>query len=111
MSRSRRKVPIVGIAGNVSEAHDKRLWHRRWRSKEAISLKTLTNTTDGLWSHMTKVEAQVSDTWTMAKDGKSYWSIYRQNALAERLATNRASLSTERQSLKKKGLLKKWMAK
>ena len=41
MSRSRRKTPIFGHTTARSEVHDKRLWHKRWRSRERDQLATV----------------------------------------------------------------------
>lgn len=35
MSRSRRKTPITGHTTCRSEREDKKIWHQRWRSREA----------------------------------------------------------------------------
>ncbi len=56
MSRSRRKTPIFGIAGGVSEKQDKRKANRKARKKQN-------------WN---KDLREVSDNWGFAKDGKRY---------------------------------------
>lgn len=40
MSRSLRKTPIFGHTTARSEADDKRLWHKRWRSHQRDQLAT-----------------------------------------------------------------------
>lgn len=67
MSRSKRKNLIVGIAGR-SEKKDKKLWHKKWRTKTRQALK-LENyeEVDSLSDERT-----VSNPWSMSKDGKHY---------------------------------------
>lgn len=63
MSRSRRKVPIFGHTTARSEADDKRLWHKRWRSRERDQLASLSPESDPL-----PVQRQaVSSTWDMCQ--------------------------------------------
>ena len=38
MSRSVKKIPIVGITTCCSERHDKKIWHKRWRARERTAL-------------------------------------------------------------------------
>lgn len=66
MSRSRRKTPIFGHAGE-SEKDDKRLCNRKIRriAKEKLSLDP-----DG---YLEPLPNEVYNVWSMAKDGKSYW--------------------------------------
>ncbi len=40
MSRSRKKTPIFGHTGSISEAADKAAWHRRHRANERVGLQT-----------------------------------------------------------------------
>lgn len=105
MSRSRRKTLIFGIAHSGSEKQDKKIWHRRWRAQER---SVLANT--GLEDQVPISENQVSNVWSMAKDGRSYWSLKRQVATAERLAAHKGRNQHERISLKLR-LIRKWMSK
>ena len=105
MSRSRRKTPIFGIAHSGSEKQDKKIWHGRWRAQERSAAA---NTT--LENHVSILENQVSNVWSMAKDGRSYWPLKRQASSAERIADDRGQNRTERTSLKQR-LIHKWMAK
>jgi len=77
VSRSRRKTPIFGHTTARSEADDKRLWHKRWRSRVRDQLATLGPDGDPLPVH----RQAVSSAWDMAKDGK-HWFVIR---LAKRL--------------------------
>ncbi|UOB05889.1 hypothetical protein [[Acidovorax] ebreus] len=106
MSRSRRKTPIFGIANAPSEADDKRLWHKRWRSRERDQLASLPPDGDPLPVH----RHSVSSTWDMAKDGKHWFDPYRQRAVAESIAARRTKLKPERLALQAR-LLAKWRAK
>ncbi|MGZ3238698.1 MAG: hypothetical protein ACXU8A_15140 [Burkholderiaceae bacterium] len=108
MSRSRRKTPIVGFTSCRSERQDKNLWHRRWRTRERVALAT--SSTEALSAHLTQLENQSSNVWTMDKDGRSYWPVANQTAVAERIANRKGRNPQERASLKKR-LLRKWMGK
>lgn len=61
MSNSRRKVP-KGIINIRSEKKDKRIWHKRLRSK----VRDILNTGGEVFPQV----KDVSDPWDMAKDGK-----------------------------------------
>lgn len=73
MSRSRRKNPIISITTCQSERQDKKVWHKRWRARERTAL-TSTHPED-LENYLTLLEKQVSNVWSMGKDGKQYWAI------------------------------------
>lgn len=106
MSRSRRKTPIFGHTSARSEADDKRLWHKRWRSRVRDQLATLGPEGDPLPVH----RQAVSSTWDMAKDGKHWFDPRRQREVAERIAARRSQLQPERKALQAR-LLAKWRAK
>ncbi|WP_428851940.1 hypothetical protein [Imbroritus primus] len=106
MSRSRRKLPIFGFTTARSEAGDKRLWHKRWRSRQRDQLATLRPDDDPIPVQ----HRAVSDTWDMAKDGKSWFAPRRQRAAAERFADRRGESPPERKALKAR-LLAKWRSK
>lgn len=108
MSRSRRKIPILGHTNCLSERQDKKIWHARWRTHERVALATLS--TEGLYAHSPILEQQVSNVWSMGKDGRSYWSIGRQQKIAERIAQRTGRSPQERSALKIR-LLRKWMSK
>lgn len=108
MSRSRRKTPITGHTTCRSERHDKKLWHQRWRTRERTVLAS--SSADDLGAHLPLLENQVSNVWSMGKDGRSYWPVARQMAVAERIANHKGRSPQERVSLKKR-LLRKWMGK
>ncbi len=108
MSRSRRKTPIVGHTNCRSEREDKKLWHQRWRTRERTALAS--TSPEALSAYLPLLENQVSSVWSMGKDGRSYWPIARQVAMAERIANRQGRSPQERSSLKKR-LLRKWMSK
>lgn len=106
VSRSRRKTPIFGNASGQSEREDKKAWHSRFRSRERTELATARE----LDAHLTVLEKQVSNTWAMAKDGRSYWPSRSQEEIAESKANWQGRSPEERASLKAR-LLHKWAGK
>lgn len=108
MSRSRRKTPVFGHTTAVSEADDKRLWHKRWRARERERGELASLGLD--MEHLTTQRNAVSSPWDMAKDGKSWFSPKRQKAIAGLVAARRAKTEPERQSLKAR-LQAKWCSK
>lgn len=108
MSRSRRKTPIVGHTTCRSERQDKKLWHQRWRTRERTALASASS--DVLGAYLPLLENQVSNVWSMAKDGRSFWPVRRQAATADRIAGHKGRNPQERAALKK-CLLRKWMSK
>lgn len=108
MSRSQRKTPITGHTNCRSERPDKMTWHQRWRSRERTLLATLSP--ENLDGHLPLKEHQISNVWSMGKDGRSYWPKSRQITVAERIARHKGRNPQERAALKKR-LLHKWMGK
>lgn len=106
MSRSRRKTPIFGHTSARSEADDKRLWHKRLRSRERDQLATVRANDDLVHIH----RHAVSSTWNMAKDGKAWFAPRRQQVMAERIAARRSKLKPERKALQAR-ILAKWRGK
>lgn len=72
MSRSYKKTPIIGHTKSESEKSDKKIWHRRFRHKTKDILRSLHNDPDMIDDTIMPVEEDVSSTWSMSKDGKSY---------------------------------------
>jgi hypothetical protein len=107
MSRSLRKSPIHGITTARSEADDKRIWHGRWRSTERDKLLTLNETKD----HLTSDKNEVSNPWTMNKDGKIWHSVSDMNSYAERIADYKAKGNSNLAIKLKARILAKWKAK
>lgn len=108
MSRSRRRTPITGNTTCRSERQDKKIWHRHWRTHEHTALAGMS---PEQWdSHLCSLENEVSDVWSMGKDGRHYWPVDRQVLIAEQIANSKGRSPQERSSLKKR-LLHKWMGK
>jgi hypothetical protein len=108
VSRSRRMTPIAGHTNCPSERPDKKLWHQRWRTRERTALAN--QSPEELGAHLPLLENQVSNVWSMGKDGRSYWAVARQAVMAKRIADRKGRSPQERSSLKKR-LLHKWMGK
>ena len=108
MSRSRRKTPIFGHTTCRSERQDKMIWHQRWRARERTALASATP--DSLSDHLPLLQNQVSNVWSMGKDGRSYWPLKRQAATADRIASYTGRNPQERRSLKQRQM-RKWMGK
>lgn len=72
MSRSYKKVPVIGHTGADSEKADKKIWHRRFRHKTKDILRSMHNDVEGMDDVIMPVETDVSNTWAMSKDGKHY---------------------------------------
>ena len=106
MSRSRKKSPIFGNANADSEAQDKRIWHSRMRHRERQAL----HSSDDYDAHLTTTRDQVSSTWNMAKDGKSYFFEADREGAASWISESRGKTDRERATLKRR-LMRKWMAK
>ena len=106
MSRSRKKSPIFGNANADSEAQDKRIWHSRMRHRERQAL----HSADDFDAHLTTARDQVSSTWNMAKDGKSYFFEADREETAAWIAESRGKTDRERATLKRR-LMRKWVAK
>lgn len=100
MSRSQRKNPIMGITTCRSERQDKKIWHQRWRAR----LRTqLANTaTEDLDAILPILENEVSNIWSMGKDGKQYFPLKNQHLVAERIVQNKNLPLKEKESLKQR---------
>jgi hypothetical protein len=106
MSRSHRKTPIFGHTTAHSKADDKRLWYKRWRSRQRDQLAAAAPETEIVPIH----RHAVSSTWAMAKDGKSWFGPRRQQVMTERIAARRSKLKPERKALQAR-ILAKWRGK
>lgn len=80
MSRSYRQTMVYGHGGG-SEKQDKRLYNRALRSRTRQTLHTC----DDFEAVILPVVLDVSNVWSMAKDGKSYctWLAGYRNTLAK----------------------------
>ena len=106
MSRSRRKRPIFGNANADSEASDKRIWHSRMRHRERQAL----HSSDDYDAHLTTTRDQVSSTWNMAKDGKSYFFEADREGAASWISECRGKTDRERAKIKRR-LMRRGMSK
>lgn len=73
MSRSNKKIPIVGHAGD-SEKQDKKRWHRSFRKKSKDAINKSHYDLDTLHDTIFPTRKDVSNPWSMSKDGKHYWN-------------------------------------
>lgn len=91
MSRSVKKNPIAGITMSESEKHDKKEWHKRLRQKTRQMLSQTRYDGDELESVVLPDVHDVSDTWAMSKDGKTYFGEdkLRRGAGYQRMGDNR----------------------
>lgn len=104
MSRSVRKTPILGISSCRSERWDKKAWHSRWRTRERIALHNLSLA--DMDSHLTTLENEASNVWSMGKDGRQYWPLPNQIKVAERLVNLHGRNPQERAALQNRLLRK-----
>ncbi|WP_455233302.1 hypothetical protein [Geopseudomonas aromaticivorans] len=104
MARSTRKTPIYGITTARSEAEDKRLWHGRMRASERERLHHALADPE---AHLTTLVREVSNRWSMDKDGRQWWPWHRQALRAEQ----RYSLNRDRPDTETIRLRQRWLAK
>lgn len=78
MSRSRKKTPMGRMTGASSEKWDKRVANRRLRRrvKEALAQDPL--------GDVLPAQRELSDPWTMAKDGKKWHDPLRHPGVLEK---------------------------
>ena len=87
MARSYRKVPIFGIATFESEKENKKAWHKLFRSKakNLLKEKTIRNDIDELDTVVDVHMYDVSNSYTMNKEVKLYYSKHRQMEHAKKV--------------------------
>jgi hypothetical protein len=68
MSKSVRHTPILGATKATSESADKAIWHRRFRRQSKLSVFHMEDPD----SYIPPAVRQVSNPWSMAKDGHFY---------------------------------------
>jgi len=107
MSRSRRKTPMIGITTCRSERADKTIWHQRLRTHERTGLTGADAERLEAWLPVS--ERQVSNPWSMGKDGRRYVSA-REQAEWAKWRAERGRTARERSVLERR-FLRKWMAK
>lgn len=69
MSRSIKKKYFLSHACCQSEKKDKKIWHKAFRKKEKQKIGS-----SDLEEHLTTHHREVSNPWTMGKDGKHRYS-------------------------------------
>jgi len=103
MSRSRRKTPIYGISTATSEKEGKRIWHKRMRTCERDRLRTLVDPE----AHLTTLVPEVSNCWSMEKDGRQWWGWTDQKRrVAERYPLDDEISHAEALSLRRRDIAK-----
>lgn len=65
MSRSRKKNNAGGVTTAKSEKEDKRIWHKRMRTRTKQAIHN---------GDEMPHENEVSNPWNMSKDGKTFYS-------------------------------------
>lgn len=70
MSRSHKKTPYLPVAC-CSERISKKIWHKKWRSREHSQLSSLEE--DQFDDYQSVHYRDVSDPWNMQKDGKLFY--------------------------------------
>lgn len=108
MSRSRRKTPIFGMTNCRSEYQDKRIWHGRLRAQARTKLATLV--VDEFDGAVIPEVRDVSNPWSMGKDGKLWISQETRSTLADHVADRKSRGQQERLSIFRRNL-RKWMVK
>jgi hypothetical protein len=108
MSRSHRRIPIFGITTCRSERQDKTIWHKRLRARERTALNS--TSPDGFEAYLPLLENQVSNVWSMGKDGRQYWSFPEQKQAAHQTSRRKGNTARECTALEQR-LLHKWMGK
>lgn len=73
MSRSYKKTPIIGNTTG-SEKNDKKRWHKSYRRKIKQLINQNVQESESIESVVFPTEKEISDTWLMQKDGKTYWN-------------------------------------
>jgi hypothetical protein len=76
----------------------------RHRERQAL------HSADDYDAHLTTIRDDVSSTWNMAKDGKSYFFEADREGTAAWIAESRGKTDRERADIKRR-LMRRWMAK
>lgn len=74
MSRSFKKVPKGASTHSESEKYDKKKWHKRLRQKTKQMITSTRYDESKLDETVLPIVHDVSDPWTMSKDGKPYYA-------------------------------------
>lgn len=98
----------MGYTTCKSERQDKKQWHGVFRTREKAILKSTSH--DDLDAHLSLHPNQVSNAWSMGKDGRQYFPIKNQADMAGIIAERKGTTPQEKKALKKR-LLRRWMGK
>lgn len=71
MSRSYKKTSVIGHTG-ASEKQDKKHAHKVYRKRIKDDISSSHGDVEKLQELIMPIEEELSDTWTMSKDGKHY---------------------------------------
>ena len=72
MSRSHKKTSVIGNTGASSEKYDKKQAHKVYRKHVKDNIASSHGDIEKLEELIMPIEEELSDTWTMSKDGKHY---------------------------------------
>lgn len=72
MSRSYKKTTVIGNTGSSSEKFDKKHAHKVYRKHIKDNITSSHGDVEKLQELIMPIEEELSDTWTMSKDGKHY---------------------------------------
>ncbi len=75
MSRSYKKTPVIGHTGASSEKSDKKHAHKVYRKHVKNNIASSHGDVDALEDLVMPIEEELSNTWTMSKDGKHYVNL------------------------------------
>lgn len=103
MSRSHKHTPVSGNTTAVSEKSDKKIWHSRMRARQRDQLSHADDKADDL---MPVLVNEVSNPYSMAKDGRSYLSDVKLVNIATRVASRKCSGQESQEGLKERELVK-----
>lgn len=110
MSRSYRKTNIGGIAGS-SEKQDKKIWHSRMRSHEKQRIIKGLKKEEGFDNFVTTHFREVSNPWSMSKDGKVYWGDWKEHLVWFNLDDKEDMSFLEKSYFNKSFIFKKYRSK
>ncbi|WP_374008414.1 hypothetical protein [Delftia lacustris] len=74
------------------------------RTRECMALASASPNASS--AHLPLLENQVSNVWSMGKDGRPYWLVKRQATTSDHIASHKGRNAHERASLKKRRLRK-----
>lgn len=75
MSRSYKKTSVIGNTGASSEKFDKKHAHKVYRKHIKDNIASSHGDVERLDELIMPIEEELSDTWTMSKDGKHYVNL------------------------------------